>query len=89
MPNVRYITLSHPVERVVVPAEEGELVMSSGVVDVDLIEELKMRRWARENYVPQEKRPRTWHPVVHEEMQRKDHEAGSPLANPKYVSRVR
>jgi hypothetical protein len=40
--------------------------------EVDFIEELRMRRWAREHYVPQESRERTWHPVVIDEMQRKD-----------------
>jgi hypothetical protein len=62
--------------------------MSSGVMEtVDLIEELKMRRWARENYVPRDQRQRTWHPVVHDEMEKKDHESGSPLVSPRYVYR--
>ena len=54
--------------------------MSSGVLelDLDLIEELRLRRWARENYVPPENRQRTWHPVVHEEMNNKDTEKGAP-----------
>jgi hypothetical protein len=51
--------------------------MSSGVLDLDLIEELRLRRWARENYVPPEKRQRSWHPIVHEEMKKKDHEKGA------------
>ncbi len=46
--------------------------MSSG--QIDFIEELQLRRWARENYVPQNQRQRTWHPVVHDEMIKKDHE---------------
>jgi len=49
--------------------------MSSAVLaEVDLIEELKLRRWARENYVPCELRNRGWHPVILEEMFRKDEE---------------
>ena len=52
--------------------------MSSGVLEIDFIEELRLRRWARENYVPPENRQRTWHPVVHEEMKKKDHEKGAP-----------
>jgi hypothetical protein len=48
--------------------------MISGVMQIDLIEELRLRRWARENYVPPDRRSRTWHPVVHEEMKKKDHE---------------
>ena len=44
--------------------------------ELDLIEELRLRRWARENYVPRGQRQKTWHPVVHEEMRKKDGEAG-------------
>ena len=44
--------------------------------NVDFIEELRMRRWARENYVPGHERQHGWHPVVHDEMRRKDSEAG-------------
>jgi hypothetical protein len=42
--------------------------------DLDLIEELRLRRWARENYVPRSQRENSWHPVVHDEMHRKDQE---------------
>jgi hypothetical protein len=40
--------------------------------EVDFIEELRLRRWAREHYVPQERRESTWHPVIIDEMRRKD-----------------
>ncbi len=40
--------------------------------EIDLIEELRMRRWAREHYVPLDSRETNWHPVVLDEMQRKD-----------------
>jgi hypothetical protein len=46
--------------------------MSSGVLELDFIEELRLRRWARENYVPPTQRQQSWHPVVHEEMEKKD-----------------
>jgi hypothetical protein len=49
-------------------------MVSSGLVDLDFIEELRLRRWARENFVPVEQRLPTWHPVVLEEMHRKDDE---------------
>jgi hypothetical protein len=39
---------------------------------LDLIEELRLRRWARENYVPPELRSPDWHQVIHDEMARKD-----------------
>lgn len=55
--------------------------MSSGVLELDFIEELRLRRWARENYVPPSRREDNWHPVVHEEMAKKDRETGSPLAS--------
>ncbi len=43
-------------------------------VELDFIEELRLRRWARENYVPQGQRERSWHHVVLDEMHRKDQE---------------
>ena len=47
--------------------------------DVDFIEELKLRRWARENYVTAERRDTAWHPIVLEEMTRKDSERRIPV----------
>lgn len=51
----------------------------SMVRDVDLIEELRLRRWARENYVPAAERDATWHPIILEEMSRKDVEASQTV----------
>ena len=48
-------------------------MVSSGT-ELDFIEELRLRRWAREHYVPQSQRQQSWHPVVLEEMTRKDDE---------------
>ncbi|HEY1859614.1 MAG TPA: hypothetical protein VGG61_04630 [Gemmataceae bacterium] len=50
-------------------------MVSTVMSEVDFIEELQMRRWAREHYVPRNKRENTWHPIVHEEMEKKDYEA--------------
>jgi hypothetical protein len=47
--------------------------------DVDLIEELRLRRWARENYVPPQQRDPNWHPIILEEMRRKDDEVNEPI----------
>jgi hypothetical protein len=47
-------------------------MLSSVAEQVDFIEELRLRRWARENYVPRHERERSWHPVVLDEMDRKD-----------------
>ena len=46
---------------------------------LDLIEELRLRRWARENYVPNDQRLDDWHPVVLEEMQARDAEGETAL----------
>ena len=51
-------------------------MVSSVAADVDMIEELRLRRWAREHYVPRNERQNNWHPVVLDEMSRKDHESG-------------
>jgi hypothetical protein len=51
------------------------MVMLSGVAtELDFIEELRLRRWARENYVPRDRRELSWHPVILDEMARKDDE---------------
>jgi len=42
--------------------------------EIDFIEELRLRRWAREHYVTAERRENAWHPVVIDEMRRKDRE---------------
>ena len=54
--------------------------MVSGVgSELDFIEELRLRRWARENYAPRGQRQISWHPVVHEEMEKKDVEMAQPV----------
>lgn len=55
--------------------------MVSSVVraDVDFIEELRLRRWARENYVPADEREAAWHPIILEEMRRKDGEVSEAV----------
>jgi hypothetical protein len=58
---------------------------SSGLVELDFIEELRLRCWARENYVPRDKRASDWHPVVLEEMERKDRDLSEGLPTPTYA----
>lgn len=48
--------------------------MSLSTKPVDFIEELRLRRWARENYVAAHERSADWHAVVHSEMNRRDSE---------------
>jgi hypothetical protein len=57
---------------VVCSHEKGSVMGASPTTEIDFIEELKLRRWARENYVPQPKRDGSWHPIIHDEMGRKD-----------------
>jgi hypothetical protein len=42
--------------------------------DVDPIEEMRMRTWARRHYAPVDQRDGSWHPIVLDEMFRKDRE---------------
>ena len=39
---------------------------------VDPIEEMQLRTWARTHYLPPQKRNSKWHPVILDEMSRKD-----------------
>ena len=42
---------------------------------VDPVEEMRLRTWARKNYTPVDERDEGWHPIVLEEMDRKDQES--------------
>jgi len=42
--------------------------------DIDPIEEMRLRTWARRNYTPSEDRDESWHPIVLDEMTRRDRE---------------
>jgi hypothetical protein len=64
----------------------GERVMTSSVMaELDFIEELRLRRWARENYVPRGERKHSWHPVIQEEMDKKELEGSNSLSTPAYA----
>ena len=56
-------------------------MQSSVLADLDFIEELRLRRWARENFVPVEQRLPSWHPIVLDEMDRKDGEQTNRVAH--------
>jgi hypothetical protein len=47
---------------------------------VDPVEEMRLRTWARKNYTPAEERDEHWHPIVLDEMDRKDQESGRLVA---------
>lgn len=46
----------------------------SGEIGIDLIRELRLRQWARAHFVPSSQRAATWHPIVLDEMSRRDDE---------------
>jgi len=48
------------------------IAATADTLAVDLIEELRLRRWARENYCYAQARRASWHPVIHDEMRRID-----------------
>jgi hypothetical protein len=49
--------------------------MNPAAIDtIDLVEELRLRRWARTNYVPADERDLDWHPIILDEMSLKDAE---------------
>jgi hypothetical protein len=48
---------------------------------MDLVRELRLRQWARQNYVPLEQRQSGWHPIVLDEMHRRDLEIHSEPPN--------
>ncbi len=41
---------------------------------VDAIDEIRLRTWARQHYAPANERDDEWHPVILDEMTRKDRE---------------
>jgi hypothetical protein len=47
-------------------------MLSSVAGELDFIEELRLRRWARLHYVSRGQRDLTWHPIILDEMDRKD-----------------
>ena len=42
--------------------------------DLDPIQEMRLRTWARQNYLPEDERDLQWHPVILDEMRQKDDE---------------
>ncbi|MBM4074815.1 MAG: hypothetical protein FJ267_04140 [Planctomycetes bacterium] len=49
-----------------------------GTFGVDPVEEMRMRTWARRHYAPVQERDEKWHPIVLDEMDRKDRERSYP-----------
>lgn len=55
-------------------------VETSAGLALDFIEELRLRQWARRNYVPADRRGGEWHPIVLDEMLSRDRELTPPTA---------
>jgi hypothetical protein len=53
------------------------------VVFVDPVEEMRLRTWARRHYAPAGDRDATWHPIVLDEMNRRDEERGDLPRRPR------
>ena len=53
-------------------AVTAEAVRCEGEGDVDAIDEIRLRTWARRNYTPIKDRDFDWHPIVLDEMRRVD-----------------
>lgn len=51
------------------------LGLDADVGVVDPVEEMRLRTWARKNYMPVDERDENWHPIVLDEMDRKDQES--------------
>jgi hypothetical protein len=46
----------------------------AGGSDIDPVEEMRLRTWARQHYAPNSERDSHWHPIILDEMRRKDGE---------------
>jgi hypothetical protein len=62
-------------------------MIASEALGIDLIRELRLRQWARTNFVPRTERPATWHPIVLDEMLRRDQELIEAARHPMMASR--
>lgn len=50
------------------------LAQEASRFSVDAIEEMRLRTWARRNYIEESQRDALWHPVILDEMLRIDSE---------------
>ena len=56
-------------------------MLKSKLPVVDAVKELRLRRWARTNFVTAQRRSESWHPIVLDEMQVKDAERNEQAAS--------
>lgn len=55
---------------------EASVMLDEVSQELDPIEEMRLRTWARQHYAPEGQRDTEWHPVILDEMRRKDRESG-------------
>ena len=53
---------------------EADQSLLMDAFEIDFIEEIRLRTWARKNYVAADERSEDWHPVILHEMVRMDQE---------------
>lgn len=68
---VRYVERRIPLDSL--PCAPPEIGFDSSR-EVDAVVEMQLRTWARRNYAPAERRDQRWHPIILDEMQRRDSE---------------
>jgi hypothetical protein len=54
--------------------ESSTLLLEDAEVSVDPVLEIQLRTWARRNYTVAGERDQEWHPVILDEMRRRDEE---------------
>ena len=59
--------------------------MLRGNCVLDLVEELRVRQWARRNWVPVNLRDQRWHRVILEEMTERDRELDNAAGAPERI----
>ncbi|MBS0263824.1 MAG: hypothetical protein JSS02_17935 [Planctomycetes bacterium] len=59
--------------------------MHATFTEIDFIEEIRLRCWARENYAPRDRRDATWHRVILDEMGVRDQELRADSAEAETV----
>lgn len=50
------------------------IIQHESLFEVDFVRELRLRQWARQNFVSPELRKASWHPIVLDEMKCRDRE---------------
>ena len=74
------VDLNWEVRRIPAPRSEDFNVSDLATPQTDLVREIRLRQWARRHFVPIDVRKSTWHPIVLDEMRRRDQEVANETA---------